>query len=481
MGMKRDGAREALSQEVLWNEVDYIPEVLNARQRKRGGWANASAAIPAGGTVSSGLVAEYSNGQSNLVHLSGGQIYEIESATSLESIGNPGFTSRSAVFYNDLAIFADANGLIAPVKVQRLTPGNHTQMPLVGSPPAGKFLLVYKDVVWNMSRAANPKRIFFSVAGNPESWDLTTKFLDNSYPITGAAALQNVVLVFAFGRTTRIRGSIPPPDSDFQVDDPFFEVGCTDNRSIANYRDRVVFANAQGLYITDGSALEDLTRICGMKTWWRDVMLGQEGFSTGARYNPATWTIAGGVYGDYYFYSMHNGVTLVDSGMIDLTSFTWHRQDNLLASVYYARTYPEELFFGRRDTARMGQISDIFQPGASNASDGNGVAVEPYFETGFVEDQPGTRTNRRVYLGYDLRDSLSNNPTLEVGYITSPEQTAYTALAPTFGTVAEYTRDYRGLHFPSKGIAFRVRQVGASDDTRIYGIELDAQMRERHR
>jgi len=482
-GMKRDMGREALSQGVLWNEVDFIPDVLNSRQRKRGGWANASATLPTGGYAQNGVVAEYSNGQSHLVHASTGHLYEIESATSLESIGSPGFASRSVVFYNDKAIFFDQNGIFPPIKVTRAS-GTHTQTVLLGSPPAGKYGLIYKDVTWIMNTAAFPKRIYFSVAGNPESYDLTNKFLDNSYPITGAAALANAVLVFSLGRTMRVRGSIPPPDTDFVVDDPQFEEqGCTDNRSIANYRDRVVWANASGLWITDGTALEDLTRICGMKSWWRDVMLGQDGFTaSGAEYDPSTWTIAGGVYGDYYCYSIHNSTNLIDSGIIDLTKFTWYRQDNLRAAVFYKRLYPAELFFGRRDSARLGTISDTFEPGAANTADGNGEIVEPYFETGFFEaGGDGMKTMRRVYLGHDMRDTLSNAPTLTISYATDPAATAYTALSPVFGPTTEYTRDFRQIGIPARGIAFKVAQAGRSDDTRLYTLSLDAQAREAHR
>ena len=150
-----------------------------------------------------------------------------------------------------------------------------------GSPPPAATGSCTRTSSGSAGASAYPKRIYFCIAGEPESWDMTNKWLDMSYPITGFAALYNAVLVFCLQRTARVRGSQPPPDADFTVDDPVFEVGCTDNRSIHNYRDKVIFANAQGLYMTDGVALEDLTRVCGMKAWWRDVMKGREGFSTG--------------------------------------------------------------------------------------------------------------------------------------------------------------------------------------------------------
>ncbi len=480
-GMKRDGARDALAQGVLWNGIDWVPELSNVRMAKRGGWSNASASLPVGGYQQAGIVADYTAGQSHLAVTDQGAVYAVQTLTALETIGTVPFGTRSPFFYNDFVILPDASGVQPPRKVIRV--GNLHQISLLaGSPAPFRYGLAYKDVTWGLSPINLPKRIYFSVAGNPESWDLVNKYLDVSYPITGAIALSNAVLVFMLGRTARIRGSIPPPDTDFVLDDPQFEVGCTDNRSIAAYRDKAIWANAAGLWISDGTALEDLTRICGMKTWWRDIMLGQDGFSTGAEYNPATWTIAGGIYGDYYVYAIHNSTTLVDSGMIDLSRFTWHRHANLRAATFYRRSYPDELFMGMRNQARAGSFSDIFEPGPLNTADGNGDVVEPIFETGFFPfGQPGTKTMRRLYAGYDLRDTLANLPEFQLSYLTSPEATAYTNLSPRLAPTSAYSRVYRPLSFPALGIAFKGEQFGRSDSTLLYDLELDAQPRERHR
>jgi hypothetical protein len=485
--MRRDGAREAMPPGSVWSLIDYIPEIMDARLRKRGGYVYASQDINAvQGTASfinGGVVADFSDGQSVLAFDEDGRVYEVESASSTENIG-AALLPWKPVLYQDKLIVPDVAGATGPKKITRAA-GAHTIAALGGSPPAGSHALVYKDVVWLGASTALPRRTYFSVAGNPESWDTTTKYIDNSYNITGYAALANAVLIFSRQRTTRVRGSIPPPDSDFQVDDPVFNVGCTSPRSIANWRDKVIFANGQGIYITDGVAVEDLTKLCGMKSWWRDVMAGREGFATGTAYDINTWAIPGGIYDDYYFYSIvyfSGGVsTLVDSGMIDLGRFAWMRLSGLDSTGFFERLYPQELFFGRGGAARVGRISDIFAPTGTNKNDANGTAVLPVIEYPFFMAQPGQKTAMRVYLGYDLRDAASDNPTLRVSYTPTPESTTYTALTPDLGETTAYQRTALQLDAALPGVGIKVAQLAASSDTRLYDLETDMQGRERSR
>ena len=487
-GMKRDGAREQMAQGACWNVVDFLPEVLGALLRKRGGYRWASQDVEAlvspahAYSFPSGIVAEFSAGQSVLVNDALGKFYEIESLTSTEIIGGSAIGCRNPVFYNNMAIWPDRTGANAPVKITRAG-GTHTSAALGGSPPAGRYALVYKDVLWLAGSVATPDRIYFSVAGNPESWDLTTKWWDVSYPITGLAALSNAVLVFSLQRTSRFRGSKPPPDPDFTVDDPVFEVGCTDNRSIQNYRDKCIFANAQGLYMTDGVALEDLTRVCGMKAWWRDVMKGREGFQTGSPYSLANWIIAGGIYDDFYFYSICRDDTgaLIDAGMIDLTRYAWTRLSNLNCQFFFDRLYPQELFWNPRLFARIGTISDIFAPTSTNEIDCTLENVFPYVETAFFAAEPGLKTFQDFFLTYDLTQSGVNNPALRVSYSLVPEAASYTALVPDLA-LHGHNREHLEINIPGAGIAFRIEQVVApATDTRLHEIEVAASPRERSR
>jgi len=477
LGMKRDFARDKMPDGSFWNLVDLLPEVIDGRARKRGGYEAASQAVSAvtgsASKVAAGIFAPYSDGDSNLAFDEDGRAYEIESTTGTENIG-AAVTTRSPVFYSNMVIVPDSTGAVGPKKITR-SAGAHSVTALGGTPPAGKYAVVYKDVLWLAAAAASGDRIFFSVAGNPESWDTTNRYIDMSFPITGLVALQNAVFAFGLSRTARIRGSIPPPDTDFIVDDPIFDVGCTDNRSIALYREKVVWANANGLYISDGTAMEDLTRLCGMKSWWLDIMAGQAGFSTGTAYSVTGHSIVTAVYGDYLLYSVLNGTTLVDSGMIDLVRYAWLRFSNIDMSSAWRRPYPEEVFWGN---THVNKTSSFFNPTASTKADADGVSVLPELETQFFMENSLLKTIRRAFLTYDLRDAASDNPALTLSYIDSPEETSYTAISPTLPETSEITRVHRSINRPMRGLAFKIAQTGASSDTRLYDLELEAAERE---
>lgn len=481
-GMKRDYAREAMPEDTLWNIIDILPEVIDARGRKRGGWENASQAISAvtatAARIVSGIFAPYSAGDSNLAFDEDGRAYEIESATGTENIGL-GVVTTSPVFYEDRVITPHLSGTSAPNQITR-SGGAHTIATLAGSPPAGRYAVIYKDVLWLASPAATADRIFFSTAGNPaDTWDTANKYIDMSFPITGMAALQNAVFVFGNSRTARVRGTIPPPDSDFIIDDPIFDVGCTDNRSISLYRDKVIWGNAHGLYISDGSAIEDLTRICGMKQWWMDVFTGfAQGIGTEGEYVPTTWSIVTQVYGDYLFYSVMDGTSPVDSGMIDMTRYSWIRLSNIDGKSMWRRPYPEELYFGRGQIARVGKLSSIFDPTSGNVLDGDGDMVTGSYETPYYMPRPSLKTIRRVFCTYDIRHMVEYDSSLSIGYLDSPDETTYTTLSPTLPETGEITRVHRPINKPARGIAFKVSQSQASLDTRYYDLELEVSERE---
>lgn len=482
-GMKRDFARTNMPPESLWNIVDLLPEIIESPARKRGGYSHASSAVSGqsadSGYLTSGIWAPFSAGDALIAFDVDGYPY-VFTAAAATAITSAPLPTRSPVFYNNYVIVPHSLGTTAPKKITGITAGSETA--LGGTPPAGKYAVIYKDVLWLAAPAASGDRIFFSTAGNPEdTWDTTNKYLDASFPITGMAALQNAVFVFGAARTMRVRGSIPPPDSDFIVDDPIFDVGCTDNRSISLYRDKVIWGNGQGLYISDGTALEDLTRVCGMKTWWQDVMAGAEGFTSGSAYSQTAWSIATGVYGDWLVYSIMNGSTEVDSGIIDLTRYTWFRVSNIDAQFFFPRPYPQELYFPRRGAAhpsmRVGGIAQLFYPASANKADADGTNVLPLYETPFGLGDGKLKTIRRVYLTHDTRDAGSDNPTQALSYITSPESTSYTTLGSVAETT-EITRKHLALNKAVRGIAFKVAQANASSDTRHYGLGLEAAERE---
>src|SRR6187455_2419900 len=351
--MKRDFARTAMPQDSLWSIIDLLPDVLEAPARKRGGYSHESTAVSGSSASSSwlehGIWVPFTAGDALIAFDAAGYAYHF-TAAAVTAITSAPLRTRNPLFYRTGSVIVPgSDGTTAPKKITGTAANSMTA--LGGSPPPGRYAAAYKDVIWLAGSSASAQRIHFSLAGDPETWDTTDRWYDVSFPISGLAALQNAMFVFGYSKTARFRGSIPPPDSDFVVDDPIFDVGCTDNRSISLYRDKVIWGNSQGLYISDGTALEDLTKVCGMKSWWQEIMSGDDGFVTGTAYSVTGWSIATGVFGDWLFYSVMNGTTEVDSGMISLTSYTWFRQKNIDAPSFFFRTYPQELYFPRKGAA----------------------------------------------------------------------------------------------------------------------------------
>lgn len=472
-GVKRDVARARMPKGSLWYASDMLPD-LGAPLRERGGWANASDSITATVATASYVIAgayvPYSAGNTQVAIDEDGNLVKIASDTTVTNVGASNVVSQNPVFHRDMLILPGST----PKKVTNAA-GTLTIGSLSGSPPSSTYAEVFNDrtlLARHQSTVAQYRRLWFSDPGDPEGWDTTNTYWDFTHPITGLASLRTAILVFHESFTSRLRGSTPPPDGDFIADDPLWSVGCTDARSIGFWKDQIIFASGGGLHITDGSGYDNLTRLCGIQNYWLDTL---------ASYDSSSWTIVGDVIRDYYIFSVMNGSSLVLAGMIDLRRLSFWPVTNLKArAMWVAQTSTDELYIGRRDAARLGKLSPMFSPSSTYKNDGDGTAVAGTIETPFLRGEPGEKSWKRVYVTDKLEDYASDNPTLTVSYITTPEATSYTALS---GTLAENTgegRRRKDLNFVSDGVAFKIARANAGD-WRLSMLEADVHPRERSR
>lgn len=479
--MFRDRPRDDLPKDCAWNIVDYLPND-KAQLFKRGGYAYASADISATvattSYITAGIIAEYAASTKHVVVDEDGRVIEVTSASTTTDIGAGVTTLQNPVMHRATVIIPASGGATNPKSLTNT--GSYTLADLGGSPPQAKYATVFKDRTVLANTTAQPQRVYFSDAGDPAGWDTTNTYWDFPLPVTGVRGVGNVLLVFHTGYTSRLIGSVPPPQGDFRADDRKFNYGCTDARSIASYNDQVIFASPEGIYITDGLTAEDMTKQAGMLSYWQETL---------ASYSSSTYTIVGEVIKDDYWYAVMDGSSFVDAGMISLSPYearSWVRHSNIDARCMYAsQGATDELYFGRRGAARVGKISTCYLPTSTVKNDGDGTAVAPVLETAYYKDKPGKKTWRRVYVNYDLRDSASDNPTLTVSYITSPEATSYTNVTDLAGAsdpldeTTELTRVRRYLNKTAHGMAFKITQSNASSAT--YGYELEAEVHGRER
>lgn len=455
----------------LWNLVDYIPHHIGAPLRKRGGYSYASnditATVATATYVSSVMYAEFSGGSKLVIHDEDGRLITVAPpALTVTDVGASLVPAQTPVFHRDRIVITD--GTNTPKTYDGSTLGN-----LAGSPPSAKYAVVYKDRTILARTSSLPNRIYFSAAGNPQSWDTTNSFIDASQPVTGLATLENAILIFTSGRIERLRGSTPPPGTDM-VREPLFEVGVVDPWSIVTFHDRVVFANPHGVFSTDGTSLSNLTEKGGIESYWDEIM---EGFDS-------NWRIAGGVYGGggFYIASIMDGSSFIDCLICHVDTQSWFRFSNIKATSFARQLgAQEELYFGLRSTARVGSFSSTFKPSMDVISDADTTNVEPELETPYYRFVPGKKSWKRTFLSYMMEDAATDNPELELSYITTPHMTDYTTLAPTLGESERLTRARRPLGFASEGIALKVQQANPSADTHLHSIEAELHARESSR
>jgi hypothetical protein len=292
--------------------------------------------------------------------------------------------------------------------------------------------------------------------------------------------MQNVILAFGYTDVWSISGDTPPPGGNWSQRTIFQGVGCMDGRSVVTWRGYVIWANNTGVYKTDGFSLGDLTDRGGIKQRWQELVSGFD-FKAG-------WSAAAGIYRDHYIITVYdqNGA-FVTCQVCDLGREIWFEFTNIPAVMFAQRASgpgtasiagPEELFFAHRTLPYAGKISSCWSP-SSAPLDGDGAAVLPQIETPFYKLGSAYRKQiRRAWITYDLR-TAGGNPSIALAYVTSPEENAaYASLGGSLPVTTKQTRRPVEVRQRALGIGLKLTQVGASADTSVSEIELDASVLE---
>jgi hypothetical protein len=486
-GQKRDFSRNRMPPNSAWTLKDVILD-YGAPARERGGWAHASASVSA---ASGGSGATYMRGgiyvifspsggsdPANLAQDEDGLLYEIAAngtvtliGTSVTLLQNPVFhggvaASAASAVYTGLVIIPDGTGAAVPKVYDGTTLDN-----LHGTPPKARFAAVYKDytVLANGTVGSTyfPNRIWFSPPGDPDCfgtsgvtvWDTTDSWIDFSTPVRALAATKNVLFVFGDGQLSRVRGSVPPPDADMVPDDPWMQIGLLDPMSITSFEDVVYWCAPEGVFKSDGVYVDNIAAKGGMLRHWLDL----------AASATSAYSFAAGIIRNKLVISVMNGGTFVDAFMVDLKSFAWTQLTNLDANAFWNGTtgglVSDDTFFSRREQAYVGRLDSMFAEvdDATFKSDGDGTAVAAVIETPFYElGRPGIKNVKGILVGYHLADHASDNPTFEVSYVSTPDDTSYTSL----GTLSETTEyDRRRLQLGGRfwGLGLKLTRANAGD------------------
>lgn len=477
--MVRDLPRDRLPEDACWNLIDWIADE-DAPAGKRGGFTYESPSLTAvDADANKALMVMYApfaaGGQllaisSNSAD-SGFTLSKIGSASAATAVGTGVFYPyQRPVFYRDRAILTGASG--DAVKSYNGT----TLASLGGSPPAAKYAAVWLDYLWLGNDGTNKERIWVSDPGDPTTWDTTNGWIDTTGVLVGLHPLRAALLCFHEDTVERIRGFEPPPGGDM-IKERVGNAGLLDARSIAEYRDTIVFAGTDSVYQTDGAEIRDLIEEGGMRDYYQAQINAQ-----------ASPNVAAGIYRNYYILVIRNGTSFVDCLMCYLPNVEWARWSNLPAINFWSRVEAnDELYFAHFDAPRISSVSSCWAPAAGVKNDADGTAVTPVLETRFFKGDPGLKRFRHLYLNYDLRDAATDNPVLTASYITEPEGSSYTTVkdfngaSRTLPETTRFTRDRRDIRKMAEGIAFKVAQTNASATTKLYELELDARPVEKSR
>lgn len=491
MGQKPDLPRDSLPKGAVHRVTDFLVD-RNAPLRKRGGydarWDDTSGVSSSLAAVGFAPFAGFTS-QVVAIRYDNAALYSTTFSTAaMTSRGTAVKPLHCPVFYREKLYIPDGSGAAVP----KVYDSSFSLANLSGSPPSAMLAGVYKDHLVLARSTAEPRRIWFSSGGDPTSWDTSAdgQWLDASNPVTGIATLRGMILVFEEGGLTeRIRGDIIPGvvGSDF-VREPLFGVGSSDPASIAVTDDRVVFANAAGIYMTDGTSIVDLTQQGHNKYHWQSLMSSYS----------STWTIAGSIWNGKYVCSVTDNsggevVTMVVdidrrvfSQFVTGTSFT-----QMLTTPTGVVDTPQSIVGSHQDRQRLADLTTMFtKPGDDGyVEDADVTAVRPTLETPYYLLRPGMKRWRNLYVRAKINEETGSlvYPSLWVYRATDSAATSYTQLGTSFTTTTATQRKKLPIStgtmggIRSEGIALKFAQSwnlvnandGRSQDTAIWSIEAD--------
>lgn len=476
----------------VYELTDWIPDLQQATVRQRGAWTyQTTDQMSAGSAGTSGLIyAPFSAGHV-LLAATGTDIRRVPfpspgASTSVGSI--PVSTWQNPVFHRDRVIIPISDGSSAA----RYVTYNGTTFTITSAPGtalAGRFATVWKDRLILACSFAEPTAVVASKPGDPTlAFDSLSKMF-TSLPVTGLAALRSAILVLHGGSVERIRGTLWPdstltdPAGDLILEPLSEDSGCYDASSIAYWQENVIFANANGIWITDGTLVRNMTAQGGILGLWRQT------YENAITTDPLFVVTPGGVYQDYYICT----ITLVGTTAYDSVTFLIHipsRRSFVFKNVdaqCYATTestprnaVPQQLLAGTATTGspslkRVINLTPCFEPNtAISQVDADGTNVLPSITTPWfrMSKGAGLKRVRDVHVSY-LANRADDVDVFDVVFSKVPDPDTSSANWITAGqlrTNSTYKRSRAGINRPVEGLALRLKQIAPTKDSRLYDV-----------
>lgn len=472
-GVYSDRARDRLPDGSVWQMADWVPLLMQAGARIRGAWKYQSAVLPS--PPDGMLYAPYIFGPRLLV-ANGSALTDVPLGTpgggALAATIPP--TRQNPIFHRNRVIVPAADGTSAArvidyngisfTAADAVTGG-------VSNPAIGRYATVFKDRTVLGNQAAQPSRVIFSTPGHPELAFDQDSYYDTSYPITGLAVQRAQVLCFHDSSVERLRGTTPAdsslPDADAPGDlilDVLWDrAGCYDARSIAYWQDNVLFADARGIQLTDGSLVRNVTAQGGVINLWHEIF---------NRAGPPL-SLAGGVYRDYYLCTIRHTGYEPFTFVVEIPTRRMFTLKNIDATCFaFSVATIEKLFGTNQATQQVTDLSPVFDPDATVFQiDGNGLPVLPTLSTGWhmLTKKPGFKRVIEAHISYEA-DRDDDSEVLQAYYANTPiaDDKPLGQLRPSKG----YVRRPMPVRRRMEGMGMRIDQLLPTKDTRLFDISV---------
>jgi hypothetical protein len=496
-GFTRDFAVDSLPAGYLWDMVDAIPNRKGARVEQRGAWEYTGTANY-GGTIMGGYDTAFIKGPKLLI-VANSHVYDVSVPDGVPTdLGTgPATMVQNGIKLHDKVYFLDAAGAFRPRRVEWTAASPTLDLITDVNAPKAKVGIAYLERLFVAGDPANPSNIYSSPLpedGGPTTgtWDVTEGHIGTNNEVTGMAAMAGQVLVFHPGSIERLRGKVPPGYGvDVNAVDMFMDtlteqVGCTQPHTIVPWRENIIFADERGIFLTDGSAVKNLTELGGIGDFWR--------VAYGARIN-APGSVSCGTFLDYLIVTVNCSVppALAFNFTLacDLNTRSWFRFSNWPATCYIqSESAIEQSWAGHLTTNRLSRVSSMFQDPVPPPDplpdyvDGNGLAVLPSLTTGFhrLDKEEGMTRLHNLFVSYHHQSFLRSPAEygLRVEYRTDPPtpedidmatgSVVGWAEAGQLPDVIEYSRKKLPVGKRGYGVMVRVTDLTPSRITRVYSV-----------
>ena len=276
----------------------------------------------------------------------------------------------------------------------------------------------------------------------------------------------------------RLRGTEPPDNArtnvigDLILDSLFDRAGCYDARSIAYWNENVLFADARGVFLTDGAAVRNLCLQGTVMNLWQEMWERPRGTSPS--------TVAAVIYRDYYIVTIRHVGYPPATFVIEIPSRRVFMLSNIDSTTFASSLGTRERVWGiQASTRRVIDLSSLFDPDPTVLQiDEDGTPVLPVLSTGWnrMGKQEAFKRVIDLHVSYEAhRDT--DDEVLRMGYIKDPAYATAQTLRE-FKTSNRRVRKRMSVNRRLEGVSVHLQQLLPTKDTRLYDISVRAHAEE---